>query len=229
MSRLFLKKRQQTRDMSLLKAINSIVRRHVSARRRYHESSDVDRMLRISNVDVKVGKFTYGTEWIRILVWDHRDVKVEIGRFCSLSYGLKIYTGGSHRADWTTTYPFGHLSPTSHHMSPVQGHPAGNRPVVIGNDVWIGRDVTLMSGITVGDGAIIAANSHVTKSVPPYAIVGGNPSQLLKMRFDDVTRASLLELKWWDWSNEEIYRCIDSLCTAPTPAIIERLRNHRST
>jgi virginiamycin A acetyltransferase len=100
--------------------------------------------------------------------------------------------------------------------------------VIIGNDVWIGRDVTLMSGVSVGDGAIIAANSHVTKPVPPYAIVGGNPAQVVRMRFDAETRASLLEIKWWDWANEDIYTFAECLCSAPSPEIISDLQSRRS-
>lgn len=213
-------------------SILQIIGRHLSGlrtrrRRKQHEGSDVDRVLRISNVDVKVGKFTYGTEWMSILVWDTDGIHVEIGRYCSLSFGLKVYTGGNHRADWITTYPFGHSLPSSDRLPPVAGHPAKCRPVVIGNDVWIGRDVTVMSGVTIGDGAIIAANSHVATSVPPYAIVGGNPARIIKMRFDENICADLLDLAWWTWPNEDIYDCAADLCQEPTPTLIERLKRRR--
>lgn len=138
-----------------------------------------DRVEIISGIKVNVGKFTYGTQWINILKWQDIGLHVEIGRFCSISYGLKIYTGGNHRKDWITTYPFGHIPPSSKSILPVSGHPQSNQPVIIENDVWIGRDVTLMSGVTIGNGAVIAANSHVVRSIPPYAIAGGNPAKII--------------------------------------------------
>lgn len=70
--------------------------------------------------------------------------------------------------------------------------------VTIGSDVWVGRDVYVKGGVTIGDGAVIAANSVVTKAVPPYAIVGGNPAKIIRYRFDEATISALLELRWWD-------------------------------
>lgn len=174
-----------------------------------------DRIEKISGLDVPVGKYTYGTSTISVLYWGEPEAKLEIGRFCSISYGLKIFTGGNHRADWITTYPFGHISPSNSFVKPVNGHPKSKGAVIIGNDVWIGRDVTIMSGVVVGDGAVIAANSHVAKSVPPYAIVGGNPAQILKYRFDREVINKLLKMKWWEWSDEKIFDSVPMLCNVP--------------
>jgi acetyltransferase-like isoleucine patch superfamily enzyme len=175
-----------------------------------------DRYVQISNLTVLVGKYTYGIEHISILCWDDpENIKVRIGRFTSISYGLKIFTGGNHRIDWITTYPFGHIHPSSNCIKPINGHPAPGKPVIIGNDVWIGRDVTIMSGVEIGDGAVIAANSHVVKSIPPYAIVGGNPAKLIKYRFSEQKIKELLNMKWWEWPEEKIFRSIDTLCSPP--------------
>ncbi|MGX1930503.1 CatB-related O-acetyltransferase [Flagellimonas sp. 2504JD4-2] len=79
-----------------------------------------------------------------------------------------------------------------------------NLPIEIGNDIWIGRDAKIMDGVTIGDGAVVAAGSIVTKDVPPYAIVGGVPAKVIKYRFEPETIESLLKLKWWDMSDEDI-------------------------
>lgn len=83
---------------------------------------------------------------------------------------------------------------------------------VVGNDVWIGQNVTVMPGIHIGDGSIIAANSVVTKDIPPYSIAGGNPCKLIRKRFDDDLTAYLLNLRWWDWDADKIFRNMDALC-----------------
>ena len=76
--------------------------------------------------------------------------------------------------------------------------------IVIGNDVWIGYEALILAGVTVGDGAIIAAHAVVTKDVPPYTIVGGVPAKPIRKRFDDDTIAALEKLRWWDWDEERI-------------------------
>jgi len=84
-----------------------------------------------------------------------------------------------------------------------------NLPIHVGNDVWIGRDAKVMDGVTIGDGAVVAAGSIVTKDVPPYAIVGGVPAKIIKYRFDEETIKKLLEIKWWDFKDEEITKFKD--------------------
>ena len=84
---------------------------------------------------------------------------------------------------------------------------------VVGNDVWIGQNVTVMPGVHIGDGAIIAANSVVTKDIPAYSIAGGNPCRVKSKRFDEDLIAYLLDLKWWDWDADRIFRNMDALCS----------------
>ena len=84
---------------------------------------------------------------------------------------------------------------------------------VVGNDVWIGQNVTVMPGVRIGDGAIIAANSVVAKDVPPYCIAGGNPCRVIRQRFDDELISYLLDLKWWDWDADKIFRNMEALCS----------------
>jgi acetyltransferase-like isoleucine patch superfamily enzyme len=181
---------------------------------------EVDHTEIINGVAVIVGKFTYGTQWMSILSWTPEAGNVKIGRFCSISYGLKLFLGGNHHYSWTSTFPFGHIYPSNLHCKPIKDHPIAPKGISIGNDVWIGRDVTIMDGVHIPDGVIIAANSHVVKSPKPYSIVGGNPASHIKYRFDEKTVEQLLNLKWWDWENEKIFNRVELLCDEPN---LERL------
>lgn len=91
---------------------------------------------------------------------------------------------------------------------------------VIEDDVWIGYEATVMPGVKIGSGAIIASKSVVTKDVPPYAVVGGNPAQVIRMRFDEETIRELLDIAWWDWSAEKITANLEAI----TGADLEQLR-----
>ena len=84
------------------------------------------------------------------------------------------------------------------------GHPSCKGDIIIENDVWIGANSTVMSGIKIGNGAIVAAGSTVTKNVPPYAIVAGNPAKVVKYRFTDEQIKKLLSIAWWDWDEQKI-------------------------
>ena len=102
----------------------------------------------------------------------------------------------------------------------------GKANPVIGNDVWIGRDVTIYSGVTIGDGAVIAGQSVVTQSVPPYAVVAGNPARIVKYRFDAETIAALLEVKWWDLPDDVLRTLIPFEDDVQT--VIQKCRDYRS-
>lgn len=150
---------------------------------------------------------------------------LRIGRFCSIAEGVTILLGGEHRWDWVTTYPFNAVCDDA---CQFKGHPRSKGPVVIGNDVWIGRGATVLSGVTIGDGAVIAAGSMVAKSIPPYAIVGGNPARLLRYRFTEDQIAALLQIRWWDWPIEKIRDSWPLLLSADIRAFIRRHRKTQS-
>ncbi len=160
-----------------------------------------------------VGDFTYGHEHITIFSWNE-GYNVYIGKFCSIANNCKIYVGGNHRSDWITTYPFGHVHTNIFNTFSGSGIPSSKGDVIIGNDVWIGANTTIMSGITIGDGAVIANNSHVVKDVDPYTIVGGNPAKYIKQRFSDNQIQKLLIMKWWDKSIDEINMLAPLLCSS---------------
>ena len=161
---------------------------------------------------MKIGKYTYGFENIQVNDWSE-GYHIEIGAFCSIARRCNIYVGGNHHKEWVTTYPFGILHKNIFTNQSALALPISNGNVIIENDVWIGDNVTIMSGITIGDGAIIACNSHVTKNVEPYSIVGGNPAKLIKYRFDKNIIESLLKIKWWHWTDEKINENAHLLCS----------------
>lgn len=157
-----------------------------------------------------IGTGTYGHLNIDIKEWGEGAV-LNIGKYCSIADRCTVFLGGNHRIDWVTTYPFNCIDDKWTNGIGITGHPSTNGDVNIGNDVWIGSNVTIMSGIEIGDGAVIGTNSLVTKDVKPYSIVGGNPAKLIKYRFSEEQIDSLLEIKWWDKSEEEINNIIPYL------------------
>ena len=175
----------------------------------------------VTNPHILVGDYTYYDDFDNpenferhvLYHFDFIGDRLIIGKFCSIASDVKfIMNGGNHRTDWFTNYPF-----------PVFGHgwetamPAdwpNKGDMVIGNDVWIGYGATLMPGVQIGDGAVIASQSVVTKSVAPYSVVGGNPAREIRQRFDDETIQTLLELQWWYWDIATITRNLKAICGA---------------
>jgi acetyltransferase-like isoleucine patch superfamily enzyme len=159
---------------------------------------------------MKVGKYTYGHTKIK-----HERLKtgnITIGSFCSISEGVTIFTGkGGHRTEHISTFPFGRIHKKKFPNDPTKCLSSDIGDVIIGNDVWIAKNATIMSGVTIGDGAVIANNSHVVKDVEPYSVVGGNPAKLITYRFDEETIAKLLKIKWWDWEDEKIKEVVPTL------------------
>lgn len=156
-----------------------------------------------------VGRYTYGADTINMIDGTSNLI---IGNFCSIASGLTVYLGGNHRTDWATTYPFGHIHNKEFNHTGI-GHPATKGDVIIGNDVWIGANSTIMSGTHIGDGAVIAANSVVMGKIKPYAVVGGNPVRFYYFRFDQETINKLLKLKWWDLDEATISNIAPILCS----------------
>jgi acetyltransferase-like isoleucine patch superfamily enzyme len=159
-----------------------------------------------------IGDYTYGKP--EITYW-REDIKLEIGKFCSIGHDVKILMGGNHRPDWVTTYPFPALNSEWPEAKDIEGHPATKGDVIIGNDVWICDRVTILSGVTIGDGAVIGGGAVISKDVGPYSIVAGNPAREIRKRFSEETISNLLTLKWWDWPLEKIRCNMKTLCSSP--------------
>jgi len=121
--------------------------------------------------------------------------------------------GANHRMCSVNTYPFNIMGHGLEKVTPALEELPFKGDTVVGNDVWIGQNVTVMPGVHIGDGAIVASNSVVTKDIPAYHIAGGNPCRIIKKRFDDELITYLLELKWWDWPADKIFNNLEALCS----------------
>lgn len=158
---------------------------------------------------IKVGNMTYGVPQITEYSGDW---KLEIGNYCCISNDVEFIFGGQHNYQHVSQYAF---IPQVQKLFPTFTY--RDRPcksLLIGNDVWIGKNVTVLGGVEIGDGAVIGANSVVRRDVPPYAIVIGNPAQIVKFRFKTDQIEALERIRWWNWDFERIKKNI-SLIMSP--------------
>ncbi|WP_417469990.1 CatB-related O-acetyltransferase [Maricaulis sp.] len=153
--------------------------------------------------------------------FDFIDDRLVIGKFCSIAADASfVLNGGNHFADRLSTYPFPIFGCWG---EPDPGPWPDKGGITIGHDVWIGWDATILPGVTIGHGAIIAAKAVVTSDVAPYTIVGGNPARPIKHRLPEADIERMLELAWWDWPVERIAAASDALMQADVEAL-SRLR-----
>ncbi len=174
----------------------------------------------ITNENIIVGDYTYygdiqGVERFEQNVLYHYPFigdKLIIGKFCAIAKDVKfIMNGANHAMDGFSTYPFFIFGNGWEKVMPKEGELPYKGDTKIGNDVWIGYEATIMAGVKVGHGVIIATKSVVTSDVPDYAVVGGNPAKVIKMRFDDETIKELVKIAWWDWSAEKITENLEAI------------------
>ena len=185
----------------------------------------------VSNPNIKVGDYTIYNDFVH----DPRDFeknnvlyhypingdRLIIGKFCSIACGVKfLFTSGNHTLRSLSTYTF----PVFFEQWGLDARNIcsawdNKGDIVIGNDVWIGYESVIMSGVTVGDGAIIGTRAVVTKDVPPYTIVGGIPAKPIRRRFDDAVIERLESLRWWDWDCEKIRRSIPAIQSGDLAAL----------
>lgn len=182
----------------------------------------------VSNPDIIIGDYTYyddpedSENFERNVLYHFPFVgdRLIIGKFCALARGVKfIMNGANHKLSGFSTYPFQIFGNGWEKVEPQSEDLPYKGDTVIGNDVWIGYEATIMPGVQIGDGAIIAAKSVVVKDVPPYAIAGGNPAKTLRQRFSDEVVRELLEIAWWDWEIEKITRNLEKIVAADLDAL----------
>ena len=171
----------------------------------------------IKRSNIEIGDYTYYDDPRNPIDFEKENVlyhypfskeRLLIGKFCALAAKTKFIMASSfHKLDGLSTFPFCILGHGwEEQMDPTKFPNKGD--TIVGNDVWFGYDSTIMPGVTIGNGAVIGSKSLVTKDVPPYTIVGGNPAKIIRQRFDDKTIEKLLKIKWWDWDREKITKNI---------------------
>jgi virginiamycin A acetyltransferase len=166
----------------------------------------------ISNPNIIVGDFTYMADKefeshvTHLYEWNND--KLIIGKFCQIASGVEfIMNGANHQMNAVSTFPFYTLEGWNMNAPSIEDLPLKG-DTIIGNDVWIGQNATILPGVHISDGAIIGANSVVGSDVEAYTIVAGNPARLIRKRFDDELTSLLLKYKWWDQSIEDIQELI---------------------
>lgn len=173
----------------------------------------------VTNPNIIVGDYTYYDDFETVenfeknvkYLFDFIGDKLIIGKFCMIASDVTfIMNGGNHLHDAISTYPFAIFGKDWANAMDGKSYP-NKGDTRVGNDVWIGYGSTIMPGVTIGDGAIIATKSVVTKDVDPYTIVGGNPAVKIKKRFPENKIEELLKIKWWDWPIEKITKNVTSL------------------
>ena len=198
-----------------------------------YSNENIKTICYISNLpkqkNVEIGEYTYysdnhNPEAFYESIEHHYDFigdKLIIGRFCAIAQGIKfIMNGANHKMKSFTTYPFNIFSNGWGKSAPTPEELPFKGDTIIANDVWIGENVTILPGIHIGDGAIIGANSTVSKNVEPYSIVAGNPAVFIRKRFENEVIELLLELKWWNWTEEMIFKNLEIL----TSLDVDRLK-----
>lgn len=186
----------------------------------------------LNHPKIEVGEFTYYNDFepvddyaARIAPYLHHGSpeKLIIGKFGQFAHGTRFITdSANHARDWFTAFPFAVFNPE---VMPYfeEEFFSGKRDTVVGHDVWIGHGATIMPGVTLGHGAIVGTGSVVTKDVPPFTVVGGNPARVLKMRFDQPVIDALLALEWWHMPIEDIRALIPVLASCDLDGLHQAL------
>lgn len=194
--------------------------------KQFISSQKIETSVRFTNKNPKyaqyaIGDWTYGNPIIK--TWDKK-TKLKIGKFCSLAGNVQLLLGGEHRKDWVTTYPFSEFFEEARN---IEGHPHTKGNITIGNDVWICQNAIILSGVTIGNGAVIGAGCLVTKDVPAYAIAAGNPAHIVGYRFSKEQIFALEEIAWWDWDISQVNAEIEFLLSSDIDTFINRHKKYQ--
>ena len=189
----------------------------------------------ITKPNIEVGAYTIYNDFVhdprdfeRNNVLYHYPVnedELKIGKFCSIACGAKfLFTSGNHAMKSLSTYTFPiFFEELGLDPKDIRSAWDNKGDIVIGNDVWIGYEAVILSGVKIGDGAIIGTRAVVTKDVAPYTIVGGVPARPIRKRFDDETVKALQALRWWDWEFDEIQKKLPALRSGDLAQLVKPL------
>lgn len=169
---------------------------------------------------VTIGKHSYGLNK-NMVAGVSADAALSVGSYCSIGPDVLFLCKVDHPLSHPSTYPF---KTRLWHPDQPNSDAITKGPITLGHDVWIGARAIILSGVSIGTGAVVAAGAIVTKDVPPYAIVGGNPARIIKKRFDDQQIEQLLATRWWECSDAELRQMAD-LLYGDVDAFIEALQN----
>ena len=177
----------------------------------------------VTNPNIQVGDYTFYNDFVRdpaqfetnnvLYHYPVNKDRLLIGKFCSIACGARfLFTSANHAQTSLSTYPFPiFFEEWGLEKEQVTSAWDNKGDIVIGNDVWIGYEAVILSGVHIGDGAVIGARAVVTKDVAPYTVVGGVPAKKIKLRFDEETVRRLLTLRWWDWPAEKIQKNLSAI------------------
>ena len=186
----------------------------------------------ITNPNIIVGDYTIYNDFVSdpthfeknnvLYHYPINNDKLIIGKFCSIACGAKfIFTSANHTLKSLSTYPFPiFFEEWKLDKKNVTSAWDNKGDIVIGNDVWIGYEAVVLSGVHIGDGAIIGTRAVVTKDIPPYTIVGGTPAKEIKKRFDHETINKLQQIQWWNWPFEKIQQFLPDITNGETDKLI---------
>jgi acetyltransferase-like isoleucine patch superfamily enzyme len=177
-----------------------------------------DAQRHIADGTIVMGRESYFAPVVRKFKGDTG--RVFVGNFVSIAHGVEFYSGGMHRTEWVSQY--GLRAMLDLPGAYEDGFPHGRGDIHVGHDAWLAQGSVVMSGVTIGPGAVVATRSVVTKDVAPYAIVGGVPAKQIGRRFDEAQVEALLRIAWWDWPLETIKERVDLLSSPDVDAFIAR-------
>lgn len=163
----------------------------------------------------EIGDYSVGLPNIRL----YNASRLKIGKYCSVSAGATFIIGGNHATETVTTS----FIDRTHGIGPAE-YPYTRGDIVVGSDVWIAGNAIILSGVTIGDGAVVGAGSVVIEDVPPYTIVFGNPARIVRKRFPDDVIAALLEVRWWDLNHAQVNALRPLLLGHDARALVEECR-----
>lgn len=166
-------------------------------------------------------EYGYGSYGTPLVEHASKDAQLKIGSFCSIAGGVKILLGGNHNIEAVTTFPFYERLPNMARHNETKGD------VIIGSDVWLATDCLILSGVTIGHGVVVAARSVVTKDIPPYAVVGGNPAKIIRYRFSEEVIQALLANPWWEIPKDEIINIAPLLCSNDMQELLDYMKNRK--